>query len=103
MHGTVDNLVPVEQARQFVLALRAVLPETVVYVELPGAPHAFDVVRSGPHRRGAGRHRAVRHLGSDGRGRRRFSSRRRNRNERSDDHGAYGAIVNPARPSSTAS
>ena len=46
MHGTVDNLVPVEQARRFVLALRAVVPETVVYVELPGAPHAFDVVRS---------------------------------------------------------
>jgi acetyl esterase/lipase len=46
MHGTVDNLVPVEQARQFVLALRAVAPDTVVYVELPGAPHAFDVVRS---------------------------------------------------------
>jgi len=46
MHGTVDNLVPVEQARRFVLALRAVMPDTVVYVELPGAPHAFDVVRS---------------------------------------------------------
>jgi len=46
MHGTVDNLVPVEQARRFVLALRAVVPDTVVYVELPGAPHAFDVVRS---------------------------------------------------------
>lgn len=46
VHGTVDNLVPVTQARQFVLALRTVLPDTVVYVELPGAPHAFDVVRS---------------------------------------------------------
>jgi acetyl esterase/lipase len=46
MHGTVDNLVPVEQARRFVLALRALVPDTVVYVELPGAPHAFDVVRS---------------------------------------------------------
>ena len=46
MHGTVDNLVPVEQARRFVLALRAVAPDTVVYIELPGAPHAFDVVRS---------------------------------------------------------
>jgi acetyl esterase/lipase len=46
MHGTVDNLVPVEQARRLVLALRAVVPDTVVYVELPGAPHAFDVVRS---------------------------------------------------------
>jgi acetyl esterase/lipase len=46
MHGTVDNLVPVEQARRFVLALRTVVPDTVVYVELPGAPHAFDVVRS---------------------------------------------------------
>jgi acetyl esterase/lipase len=46
MHGTVDNLVPVEQARRFVRALRAVAPDTVVYIELPGAPHAFDVVRS---------------------------------------------------------
>jgi len=46
-HGTGDNLVPVRQARAFVLALREVAePDTVVYVELPGAPHAFDVVRS---------------------------------------------------------
>lgn len=46
-HGTGDNLVSVVQARGFVLALRdAAQPETVVYVELPGAPHAFDVVRS---------------------------------------------------------
>jgi acetyl esterase/lipase len=46
-HGTGDNLVPVVQARAFVLALReAAQPDTVVYVELPGAPHAFDVVRS---------------------------------------------------------
>jgi len=46
-HGTGDNLVPVVQARAFVLALREVAqPDTVVYVELPGAPHAFDVVRS---------------------------------------------------------
>jgi acetyl esterase/lipase len=46
-HGTGDNLVPVVQARQFVAALRAVArPDTVAYVELPGAPHAFDVFRS---------------------------------------------------------
>ncbi len=45
-HGTLDSLVPVEQARRFVLALREVAPDTVVYVELPGAPHAFDVIGS---------------------------------------------------------
>jgi acetyl esterase/lipase len=45
-HGTLDDLVPVEQARRFVLALQSVAPDTVVYVELPGAPHAFDVVGS---------------------------------------------------------
>ena len=45
-HGTLDNLVPVEQARRFVLALRAAAPDTVAYIELPGAPHAFDIVGS---------------------------------------------------------
>jgi acetyl esterase/lipase len=45
-HGTLDDLVPVEQARRFVLALRAAAPDPVVYVELPGAPHAFDIVGS---------------------------------------------------------
>jgi acetyl esterase/lipase len=45
VHGTVDNLVPVEQARRLVAALREVGTE-VTYVELAGAPHAFDVFHS---------------------------------------------------------
>jgi acetyl esterase/lipase len=45
VHGTVDNLVPVEQARRLVAALRDVGSE-VTYVELAGAPHAFDVFHS---------------------------------------------------------
>jgi len=101
-HGTGDNLVSVVQARGFVLALRdAAQPETVVYVELPGAPHAFDVVRSGSHHRGAGWRRAVPHVGVGGC--RRGTTRGRWRSDRSDDHGAYGAIVTPASPTSTAS
>jgi acetyl esterase/lipase len=45
VHGTVDNLVPVEQARRLVTNLRSA-GVRVCYVELPGAPHAFDVFHS---------------------------------------------------------
>jgi acetyl esterase/lipase len=45
VHGSIDNLVPVEQARRLVGELRAVGAE-VAYVELEGAPHAFDVFHS---------------------------------------------------------
>jgi len=45
VHGSIDNLVPVEQARRLVAELRAVGAE-VAYVELEGAPHAFDVFHS---------------------------------------------------------
>ena len=45
VHGTVDNLIPVEQARRLVAALREVGTD-VTYVELAGAPHAFDVFHS---------------------------------------------------------
>ncbi|MBL8957688.1 MAG: alpha/beta hydrolase [Myxococcaceae bacterium] len=45
VHGTADNLVPVEQARSFVKALSAVSTSPVLYAELPGAVHAFDVFR----------------------------------------------------------
>jgi acetyl esterase/lipase len=45
VHGTIDNLVPVEQARRFVAALRDAGAD-VTYVELAGAPHAFDVFHS---------------------------------------------------------
>jgi acetyl esterase/lipase len=46
LHGTHDTLVPVEVARTFVPALRAVSKEPVAYVELPVAQHGFDVMGS---------------------------------------------------------
>ncbi len=46
LHGSNDTLVPVEQARRFVAALRAVSTQPVAYAELPGAQHAFEVFRS---------------------------------------------------------
>lgn len=46
LHGVHDTLVPVAQARLFVEELRAVSKQTVVYAELPGAQHAFDIFPS---------------------------------------------------------
>jgi acetyl esterase/lipase len=46
IHGTNDTLVPVGEARRFVDALRAVSQAPVVYAELPGTQHAFDVLPS---------------------------------------------------------
>ena len=46
LHGRHDTLVEVEQARQFVAALRRTSRSTVAYAELPGAQHAFDVFPS---------------------------------------------------------
>jgi acetyl esterase/lipase len=46
IHGANDSLVPVAEARQFVQRLREVSREPVVYAELPGAQHAFEVFRS---------------------------------------------------------
>lgn len=46
LHGAHDTLVHVEQARLFVEKLRQVSKRTVVYAELPGAQHAFDVFPS---------------------------------------------------------
>ena len=46
IHGTRDSLVPVADARGFVEALRAVSSEPVVYAELRGAQHAFDLIPS---------------------------------------------------------
>jgi len=45
-HGDHDSLVIVEDARRFVEQLRAASPNPVVYAELPGAQHGFDLVRS---------------------------------------------------------
>jgi acetyl esterase/lipase len=46
IHGANDNLVPVDQARRFVAALRAVSHNPVAYAEIPGATHAFEIFHS---------------------------------------------------------
>lgn len=46
LHGVNDSLFHVEQARDFVADLRAVSADSVVYAELPGAQHAFDMLPS---------------------------------------------------------
>jgi acetyl esterase/lipase len=45
-HGVNDSLVPVEQGRLFAGRLRKVSRSPVVYAELPGAQHAFDIFGS---------------------------------------------------------
>ena len=45
-HGDLDTEVPVEQARAFAASLRRVSTSDVVYVELPGGQHAFDLFHS---------------------------------------------------------
>jgi acetyl esterase/lipase len=45
-HGDLDTDVTVEQARTFSGHLRTVSDDTVVYVELPGGQHAFDLFHS---------------------------------------------------------
>lgn len=46
IHGASDTLVSPEHARAMVARLREVSRRTVVYAELPGAQHAFDVFTS---------------------------------------------------------
>jgi acetyl esterase/lipase len=46
LHGTNDSLVKVEQARTFVDELRKESAQPVVYAELPGAQHAFEIFPS---------------------------------------------------------
>jgi acetyl esterase/lipase len=46
IHGTNDSLAFVEDARLFVRALRGVSRNPVVYAEIPGAQHAFDIFHS---------------------------------------------------------
>ncbi|MEM1032535.1 MAG: alpha/beta hydrolase [Myxococcota bacterium] len=46
IHGRRDNLAPVAEARAFVSGLRTTSEEAVVYVELGGAHHAFDLFAS---------------------------------------------------------
>lgn len=46
IHGDLDVLAPVEDARDFVERLRAVSKEPVYYLELHGAQHAFETFAS---------------------------------------------------------
>jgi acetyl esterase/lipase len=46
IHGSHDSLAYVEDTRHFVRALRAVSRQPVVYAELPGVQHAFDIFHS---------------------------------------------------------
>lgn len=45
-HGDRDSLITVDHARAFVARLRAASDAPVVYAELPGGQHGFDVFRS---------------------------------------------------------
>ncbi|MFN8024929.1 MAG: alpha/beta hydrolase [Acidimicrobiia bacterium] len=46
VHGTLDSLVPIAEGRAFAAGLREQSTEPVVYLELPGAEHAFEVFHS---------------------------------------------------------
>jgi acetyl esterase/lipase len=46
VHGALDTLVPVGEARHFRDALRAASGAPVVYAEIPGAQHAFEIFPS---------------------------------------------------------
>jgi acetyl esterase/lipase len=46
IHGRNDTLVPVEEARLFAERLRTVSKAPVIYLELPGTQHGFDVFPS---------------------------------------------------------
>jgi acetyl esterase/lipase len=46
IHGDLDTLAGVEEARRFVAALRAVSRNPVAYAEIPGAQHAFELFPS---------------------------------------------------------
>jgi acetyl esterase/lipase len=46
VHGDIDTLAPVAEAREFARELREKSHEPVVYVELRGATHAFEIFQS---------------------------------------------------------
>jgi acetyl esterase/lipase len=46
IHGEDDSLVPVADAREFAKRLEAISQNEVLYVQLPGAQHAFDLAPS---------------------------------------------------------
>ncbi len=43
LHGEHDSVIPVDEARDFVGEFRKVSEAPVLYAELPGAQHAFDI------------------------------------------------------------
>jgi acetyl esterase/lipase len=43
LHGDCDTLAPVDDARIFTEQLRSKSKQPVLYAELPGAQHAFDI------------------------------------------------------------
>ena len=45
-HGDQDTLVPVDDARAFVKRMEEISRNSVLYVEMPGAEHAFDIFPS---------------------------------------------------------
>lgn len=46
LHGSADNLVPIQHVQEFVAALSEVSAEPVCYAEIPGASHAFEIFYS---------------------------------------------------------
>jgi acetyl esterase/lipase len=48
MHGQDDSVIPVQEGREFVDALRKVSTSTVAYAEIPHAQHAFDFYYGSP-------------------------------------------------------
>jgi acetyl esterase/lipase len=46
IHGDLDTLAPVEEAREFAARLRAISRSPVAYAELRGAHHAFEIFNS---------------------------------------------------------
>ncbi|MBI4516483.1 MAG: alpha/beta hydrolase [Deltaproteobacteria bacterium] len=46
IHGDLDTLVPVEEARHFCELLRQTSQAPVIYAEIPGAQHAFEIFPS---------------------------------------------------------
>lgn len=46
LHGTLDSLATVAEGRVFSQKLRQVATNPVVYVEMPGAEHAWEIVHS---------------------------------------------------------
>ena len=46
LHGEHDSVIPVGEAREFVKEIRKVSQSPVLYAEMPGAQHAFDIFSS---------------------------------------------------------